>query len=126
MKKVTLSGKQKCGFGFTLLVIGIFAGSLVGCCDGTSDGLAPTTIAEAPEAMTWEYAIGDKVLHKSGVLGVVVDMDFSAFAGFGSYATGEGQWDRKPIQCYRIRVPGENGLTCDWVAGIELEDAPDG
>lgn len=124
MKKVTLSGKQKCGLGFTWLVSGIFGLMLVGCGGDTGD--APSTLAEAPETITWEYAIGDKVLHKSGVLGVVMDMDFAAMAGFASYARGEGQWDGKPRQCYRIRVPGENGLTCDWVSVLELEDAPDG
>lgn len=125
MKKVT--GEELgaiitlvCCLGLALLAL------LAGCRSGTSDGLAPTTQAESPEKMTWEYAIGDKVLHKSGVLGVVTDMDFSAMAGFGSYATGEGQWDGKPRQCYLIRVQGENSLACVWVSVLELEDAPDG
>jgi len=78
--------------------------------------------------MIWEYAIGDQVLHKSGILGVVIDMDFSPLSGrgVGRYAIAEGQWDGKKMQCYLIRVPDETGLTTEWVSVLELEDAPDG
>lgn len=114
MKKVTLSG---------WLVSCVFTLMLVGCSGDCGD--APASLAETPETMTWKYAIGDKVLHKSGVLGVVIDIDFSTMAGFGSYAKDEGQWDGKQTQCYRIRIPGKNGLTCDWVSVLELEDTID-
>ena len=127
--RVELSGKQKCGLGFVwslAVVFGLMLG-IPGC--GGSSGDAPSIIAEAPEEMVWEYAIGDKVLHKSGVLGVVIDMDFDCLGGrgFARYAVGENQWDNgKKMQCYCIRVSGENGLTSDWVSVLELEDAPDG
>ncbi len=114
MKKVTLS-----------VMFSIFAFMLVGC--GSDSGNAPSTIVETEE-MVWKYAIGDKVLHKSGVYGVVIDMDFCDLSrhGFGEYATGENQWVRKKMQCYHIRIPSaENGLTKEWVSVLELEDATD-
>ena len=127
--RVEFSGKQKCSLRFVWSLAAVFGLMLgiPGCVDNSGDA---SPFAEAPEQMVWKYAIGDKVLHKSGVLGVVVDMDFYCLddrRGFGRYAIGENQWKSgKKMQCYYIRISSDGGLTQEWVSVLELEDAPDG